>query len=336
MTKRRRSFLVLGSTIAGVCLSVGFLPSLFEFLPNELARTKNLLHAVHGATEPLPEIVVLGNSIAMNGVDAKRLSNDLTGSPVVWNLSSTGQLLIESTLIADELPETVNAVLLTVFTNDLVKEASEVPKSKLIAYLQYGYQPSKPTLNTILKFGSPEVVDIFTKSKWQIALDSRWAIRSAIDISGRSLLRKDLNLSNAETNLFYPTPFTRQQSSDAIESVIARSFPKLTAKQGRLSETYAQLLEALVAQLAERNIAFYIAVLPEHPMLRKRKEDGFYEQLLEDLNRLCEKTHVPVFSFISLLDDSQFIDHIHPNPEGAKILTAAMAREVAKWQSPER
>jgi len=326
---------VIGSTLAGVCVAVLMLPSLFAFLPNELARTKHLLKAVRGATEPLPKIVVLGNSIAMNGVDAKQLSNDLAGLPVVWNLSSTGQLLIESTLIADELPETVSAVLLTVFTNDLVKEASGVPKSKLIAYLQYGYQPSKSTRNALEKFGSPEVVDLLEKSKWQISLDSRWAIRSAIDISCRSLLRRDLNLSNAETSLFYPTPFTKQQSTDAIESVIARNFPQLTAKQGRLSETYTQLLEALSAQLAERKIAFYIAVLPEHSLLRKCKEEGFYEGLLEDLNQLSERTHVPVFSFISLLEDSQFIDHIHPNPEGAKILTSALAREVAKRQSQE-
>ena len=38
----------MGSTLAGVCAAVLMLPSLFEFLPNELARTKNLLHAMHG------------------------------------------------------------------------------------------------------------------------------------------------------------------------------------------------------------------------------------------------------------------------------------------------
>jgi len=329
---RSRSFLVLGSTIAGACLTILMLPSLFDSLPNELMRTQVLLKSLHGEATPLPKVAVLGNSIAMNGINTKLLGSELPDSPVAWNLSSTGQLLIESTLIVDELPDQVDAVILTLFTDDLIKDASQVPRSKLIAYLQYGYQPSNPTLTTLRKVGSPDVVDVLSKSKLQITLESRWAIRSAIDISSRQLLRKDLDLANAATNLFYPSPFTKQQSLQVIETVIERSFPQLTADQGHLSQSAAELLTALAGHLAERKIAFYIALLPEHPLLRQRREDGFYDNLISDLNQLGQQINTPVFSFVPLLKESQFIDQVHPNAEGAQLLTKALAKEINKLQ----
>lgn len=329
---QRRAILVLGSTCGGACVAYLLMPLLFAALPNEMMRSRVLLDSLHGAAQPAPQMVVLGNSIAMNGIDAKQLSSRLEGDPVVWNLSSTGQLLVESMFIVDECPEETKAICLALFTDDLVQDGSNIPESKLIAYLQYGYQLSESTQNVLQQISPPEVLNVLGNPNWKIALDSRFAIRSAVDISCRRLLRRDLNLAKATTSLFYPSPYTNQQSSASIEKQILKNFPYRKAEEGSLSGPTKELLTTLAGNSKAKQNALYVAILPEHPILRSQREAGFYERLLKEMNDLGEDLDLPITSFISLLDETQFIDHIHPNATGAQILTDALSEKISEWQ----
>jgi len=334
----RRTFLIIGSTIAGSVFAFLVLPSLFFALPNELIRSRFLLEALRSTDSPTseivaPEIVVLGNSIAMNGIDAKQLRSELAGDSVVWNLSSAGQQIIETMFLADELPKTTKTVLILTFTSDLIRDASEIPHDKMIAYLQYGYHPSEATREALRKLGSPETARLLGLPQWRVALESRWSVRSAIDISSRSLLRKDLNLTKAATSLFYPSPYTQQLSQEAIAVMVARTYSQRRAEQGRLGKSAAELLTVLLAELDKRGIRVAIAMLPEHSELRQRTDGVFYEDILAELRQLASETDTPVFSFLTLLEDTHFVDCIHPNGEGAQKLTSALASEVTRWQS---
>jgi hypothetical protein len=323
-----RARLILTSTLVGAVVGFWLLSILFERLPNELMRSKVILDALHGASQPLPTMVVLGNSIAMNGINTQQLGEELRESAPIWNLSSTSQMLVESLLIVETLPEETQSVLLTLFTDDLVQDAAKLPFSKLNAYLEYGYQVSSATRTLLQSIGPPEVQRALDKRKWQVTLDSRWAVRSAIDLSCRDFLRKDLDLERATFNLYYPAPYPRQLSSQALETAIEQNFPRRSALQGHLSDSASALIQAIAQRLQAQNKRLYIVLLPEHPHLRDRRETGFYQQIDAELQLLGERIHAPVFSLLELLDSRLFVDQVHPNTQGAQRLTSAIARAL--------
>jgi len=106
-----RRFLVLTFAVGvGILLAHFCMPTLFRALPTDMSRTAVILDALDES--PLhPEVCVLGNSIVMNGVDTRQLSEALPGRPEAWNLSSSGQSLFESFLLYQELPESVMQVV---------------------------------------------------------------------------------------------------------------------------------------------------------------------------------------------------------------------------------
>lgn len=72
-------------------------PYLYRLLPNDYVRTR-LIWSTLNNPEERPDLVILGNSRGMSGVNGYKLEAELRGNPCVYNLTSTGQRLSESAL----------------------------------------------------------------------------------------------------------------------------------------------------------------------------------------------------------------------------------------------
>ena len=107
-----------GSIALGLALCLAAMPALFGVLPSDLWRTGHLLRALEGDAAS-PEIVVLGNSVVMAGIDARQLSEGLAGRPLVYNLASGAQAPAESFLYYQELPPGVRVIVQVVSADAL-------------------------------------------------------------------------------------------------------------------------------------------------------------------------------------------------------------------------
>ena len=106
-SERNRALMLLSAVIIGLGFGSLGVPALRK-IPNDLQRTSVILRALKSRR---PAVVVFGDSVIMNGVDAAIISAQLPGSPQVLNLSSTGQTLAESYLYYQELPRSVQTVV---------------------------------------------------------------------------------------------------------------------------------------------------------------------------------------------------------------------------------
>ena len=85
-------------------------PYLYRLLPNDYVRTR-LIWSTLNNPEERPDLVILGNSRGMSGVNGYKLEAELRGNPCVYNLTSTGQRLSESALYYSYLPSSVQVVV---------------------------------------------------------------------------------------------------------------------------------------------------------------------------------------------------------------------------------
>lgn len=321
---------------AGGLLGFYLLPQLFYIFPNDMARVKNIYRAIHADELSQPEIVVLGNSVVMNGIDGHLLSSRLSGEPVVWNLSSPGQNLLESGLILDQIENQMQAVVLGILPGLLTEPQINIPKNKLIAYEIYGYELSSETSTMFSSVVDNETDELLHQPWWRTVLQSRWIVRAFIDNGIRTALRSDLTLERAQTDLFFPVAYTKKISADAKKSLIARLHVERSSADGNLSLENWELLEYYWAQLNKRGIKLYILVLPDHPNQRLLSDAGYYENLEEDLANLIEgKENFQILNLHDLLQQDDFIDHVHTYQTGAAKLTEALSNELNRTMLTE-
>jgi len=318
----------------GILLGFYLLPRLYYILPNDMARVKNIFEAIHHGESPLPEIVVLGNSVVMNGIDGRQMNSILPGNPPVWNLSGPGQNLLESGLILDEIDFPVRAVVLGILPGLLTEPQVNIPQNKLIAYKIYGYQPSTETLAAFSRIVDKDTENLLHQSWWRTVIQSRWIVRSFIDNGLRSALRSDLTLERAQSDLFFPVAYTEKISSAAQKSLMERLHVKRGQMDGYLSIENQQLLEYYWAQLNDQDIEFYVLVLPEHPNQIQLTHADYYKNLEQDLDQLDqEKMGFHVINLYDLLQEDDFIDHVHTYETGAIKLTEALVNKLLESEA---
>src|SRR3954471_20920188 len=94
-----RLILVAGCIAAGVILAILATPSILVRMPTEWSRTTVTVRALQHAP-PRLAMVVTGDSVSMNGINARLLGAQLQPLFETWNVSSPGQQLAESLFIA--------------------------------------------------------------------------------------------------------------------------------------------------------------------------------------------------------------------------------------------
>ena len=113
-------------------------PYLYRLLPNDYVRTR-LIWSTLNNPEERPDLVILGNSRGMSGVNGYKLEAELRGNPCVYNLTSTGQRLSESALYYSYLPSSVQVVVQCVDLDQL-RGPIELDDPNRVALHMYGYK----------------------------------------------------------------------------------------------------------------------------------------------------------------------------------------------------
>lgn len=311
------------SVLGGALLAHLSVPSLFASTRTQTTRLKYVLGALQDSDRPA-RVVALGNSVVMNGIDARLLS-ELAPSraETAWNLASPGQSLILTRLLLQEIPDGTRAVIVGVTVNDLTTEAQGVQSGAYQALQMYGYRAEPDALSDCRRAASAETWLLLDTPEWRTPFEARWVARSVIDEGARRLLRRNLDLDRRDRDLYFPTPYTRRVSDRVLDHSVQRHFEP--RDRCAFTPQTTGLLRSMRRVADRRGFDLLFVLMPEHPRWADYTGDGFYGDLALSLGELADLTIVDAHA---LLNADQFVDHLHPSQAGAALVTRRIASRL--------
>lgn len=316
--KKTKFFIAITSMVMGSVIALLLCPVVFFYFPNP---SKRFLYIKQYFTHHNIDVIFLGNSVVMNGIDAKYYSQ-LRNGKVAFNLSTPGQSFFESLFLIENTPKP-HRLVLGCSPQTLVSEINNIPYSNINALRMYGYNLSSTAASIIEKCRGEKTIKSYELPFFQHNFYCRWVIFSGVNAFFRSLIRKDLQLQNAQRNMFYPRPYMKKISKSTLKKLQKKYH--VTTKKFVVNTDRIQFLRSFSLYLKEKNIKFTLLILPEHPYIRENTPIEFYRDMQAFLDKAQEEWNITIYNFHNILDESMFIDHIHPSQQGAKKLTEALA-----------
>jgi hypothetical protein len=184
---------------------------------------------MRGAHTPA-RLLALGNSVVMNGIDGRLLSELAPAQAgVAWNLATPGQSLILTRLLLQEAPTGTDTVIIGITVNDLTARVQGVQGGAYQALRMYGYRPEPDTLADCRAAASPEALRLLATPAWRLPFDARWVARSLVDEGARRTFRRNLDLERRDHDLYFPTPFSGRVSERVLDHSVQRHFSRRDA-----------------------------------------------------------------------------------------------------------
>lgn len=315
--------------VAGGALAHYWMSPVFRVCPNSMKRAQVILNSIHSPDEEKPEICIFGNSTVMSGIDAKVVSRNLPGEPLAWNLSSSGQAALESFLYYQELPESTKVVVQCICAYDF-EGLQKIEEQKYNAIFLYGLRPDQYTLDLVDRYAHSTAGRFLHESEIVQQFAGRWALRSAVDTSVRSLIRKDLDLSNKMNDLYFPASGARKIPPDKLEALLKRSLSQRHGTGFHCSEKSKEFLLGMKESCESRGIRYVLVILPYHPRYLRHLGPEFIREFAAFVDELRAEHNFEIVNCLELLDEKAFCDHCHLVQSGAEILTDKVSTELKK------
>lgn len=318
-------FLILTTCIAlGAALAFGAMPYVYDAADHELVRSRNLFEALTTDESKGLDLVVLGNSIVMNGIDTQVLEDEVSGVDKAWNLASTAQGMLEAALIINEVPPSVQEYVFGLTYTELTKSTHQLSSSKYTAYYMYGYRPTPHSVWVANTAAGEKGAGLFGAGRFRSTIASRWIVTSYIDTAVRTLLRDDLEIDRAMIDLHRPAPYTQQVSASVLEGQL-RDMPDRSPADAVVSDASWELLAYLSDHVRERGAHMTLVILPEHPERLTRTDSGYIGRMETQLSDWARPRGIDVLFEQNLVPTEYFIDSQHTDSLGARLLTQALA-----------
>lgn len=262
-------------------------PYLYRLLPNDYVRTR-LIWSTLNNPEERPDLVILGNSRGMSGVNGYKLEAELRGNPCVYNLTSTGQRLSESALYYSYLPSSVQVVVQCVDLDQL-RGPIELDDPNRVALHMYGYKMDGFTR---------ELLPALEKPLSEPNLYYNYVARNCLFSGLTTYLRKRKVEEQNEENKFEAYQITPE---------------------------WKRLIERSSVYFRDRGIIYCLVVMPYNPditaftVAEKQRALRMFTQMFDS---------ILIVDCMDLLDTSDFYDAIHPNRKGAEKITDQIIRSL--------
>lgn len=310
-------WVVLFGLLSGLLIAHFSVPFIYQNIPSDFERTQLLLDVFQN--KKLPPVLLLGNSVLMNGIDAKQLSKEL--GETAYNLGSTDQTLRESLLYYQYIPKGPRKVVQFLYYEELLKER-KLTKQKVRHFLMHGF---RPTPVTYMYLGH-KARQLFEEPLWQTHFSMRGIIINTINTQLRRIMRTDLVLNNLGSELFFPATYKEKIASEKIQKMIDYLQPKKPLSTLTLDKDSVAMLKRAAHQLQLLGVNYYVVIQPIHPNM-----DRITSHFKKDLKNKLQALDIPNLKFIffqDLLTADDFSDHMHPFGPGSITLTQTLAREL--------
>lgn len=312
-----KSIIVCLIIAALVVLSLNLLtPVAYRTLPNDYVRTGIILDHI-SSENASPEVVVLGNSRGMSGVDAG-LMTDLTGLRVE-NYCSPSQSLVESALYYDRLPQSVKTIIQCIDEKEFNDNAMKMTVPALVAFSMSNYEVD----DFERSFLREEDIAELDHSGIIRNFKARSAFKTGISNLVVRLLDDDApsdQIKDLKYPYMYPSDHSKTYERDLDH--LKQWIPSAESTFDK-SESLSDFCAGLVSHMTDKGVNVIFAVMPNCPDLGWSNDasEHFVEHVRETLSG-CS-----VVDIFTRVPSAGFYDPLHPNREGAKIIT----REISLY-----
>ncbi|MDP6980182.1 MAG: SGNH/GDSL hydrolase family protein [Myxococcota bacterium] len=315
---------VLGVLI-GVFLGLQFIHGVFVRVQHPMTRDRIMLEAL-ASDETAPQLAIFGNSIAMCGVDAKRLGDSLHRTAL--NLATGARNPMESLFYYKDLHDNIEVVIQFAMPSDLNIEP-QMNADRYDAFRIYGYELDAQTEKILRSAFQERAGSYLDRSALKREFGARWALRSSIDEGVRDLLRNDLSVQRSIYDLYYPCPYTKRVPEPAMKRDLA-SRRERSARQTAANPQAAEILRAMTQRTREQGRRLLFVIPPAHPEIRNNEGAVPTRLLAEFLTELAEQPGVELLNTFDLLEADEFVDAVHPTAAGAERLTALLTARLGE------
>jgi hypothetical protein len=274
-----------------------------------------------------PIAIVLGNSVSVEGYDAAIIEQH---APPGWrakNMAINGCDVMELHVFLPRVLEAEpSAIVLTLRAVDLGRPPN-VPVDKAYAYALANITDSYAAPLDRESLGmSRESFAALHAGRTRATLHFRTAPTRWVNDEVRQRIRRDMREPDpadtiAPYNLLGSIHGERLERH--LNTVMEVQAERLAAGEG----VGVQLIEQLVAKMAESGAVPILCAAPQHPRLRER--DPARDEALRNLLRELAAEHRGVFiDATELLDEEHFADAVHPNAAGRGKLSELIGRNL--------
>jgi len=318
---------LVAAIVAGVLVAQFFAPAVFKASPTDIARSSVLLDTLN-SPEHSPEYVVLGNSITMQGVDTRIVSEQLPGKPLGYNLATTGQSLPESLFFIQELPESVELVIQVVYPRQLVTNRI-MEQQKYNALYMYGFRPDERTVNDLVDVYGTQSNRILGPSHIEQTFDSRWALRQSLDAKVRSVLRPELDLEEVRTSLYFPSPRAKPLPERKLVTELRKTFGYASDQPYKEHIVPRTMMLKMIKRVQESGRQIVWVISPLNPRAEEYVSDDYFRLASEALAKVAADGNAPFINMIDWLPAELYADALHPTEDGARVLSERLGKELA-------
>ncbi|MBT8421853.1 MAG: hypothetical protein HKN56_01130 [Gammaproteobacteria bacterium] len=316
------------AVMAGAALAWAISPALFRALPADTSRIPILLDTMRDLTRT-PKIILFGSSVGMAGIDTARITKQLPGQPLAYNLSSSGQALVEAYLYYQEVPDSVDIVIQMVSAKSLEREGA-INEQKYNAVYMYGYRPNEQTQQVLRTVFPTDMGELLAKSDLQQRFDSRWVVRQMADRFARSIFRKDLTLDRSTNDLFFPSSYSRRLPEEQYRIALQNEFREITNGGYWPQESKLDLLQQIAADMNANGKELVLLAEPINPELAANHGERYLRGYGEMLREFAARNDVILLDGRRQVAEQDFVDAVHPTPEGAAKFSEWLADELLR------
>ena len=286
-------------------------PWLYRHIETDHYRTILLLNKIRDPKFN-PDLLILGSSKSMSGIDATIMSNKLGID--CYNFSSPNQSPEEGSLFFSELPSSLKTLIMVIFppVKDIGSsdEKSILPSNVSTAFVFGNYKLGEDIkeLNNLCDMSS------LVKNRLLLNLDARGSI--VIPGLYNYLRRK----SEAGTKDFkYPYSYTEERLANYEQSVEEFKKRSHVGKEIVWDKNVINTLNNYSTYLKSKGIHFLIAILPTNPDVEE-----FTKEQMEWINSglSSQFPNTETLNYLSCeTNDAMYFDAIHFNRAGGKCVT---------------
>ena len=245
---------------------------------------------------------------------SKALNHDL-----VYNFGSNGQTLKESFLYYPKIQKSTKRILQFIRIEDFEDSLKDLEEPVLRNFALYGYSYN-PEAETLL--GNNEL-NYLTNTRLKINFDARIITTNVINRSFRRVFRKDLNLEDAENDLFFPNVYSQRVDAETYAFDIKKFNPSKPLTQFTINENIVHLLIRARQYFRQKNMEYTIVLYPINPDLY-----NYTNEYKKDALKKIEQAGLPIINCINMLDGTDFVDYWHISRPGAHKLTDRLVDQL--------
>ena len=283
----------------------------------------------HIDTGVRPDVVLLGTSVTVEGVDAATVADELPGHQIVENWAINGCAINEARLI---MPKVLTAhpryVVLNLLPNDL-GEPSDIVLEKAYGYAVGGFASAWPAADPTEAFPglTEESARALRSGSIAQAIHFRSTPLDWLNREARMVVRSGVRRAPV-ADWDSPHELTADIGGAQLDRHFDAASEAIASRTATETGAGAAMIRALARTITESGACAVVCFAPQHPGLRERVP-GAMDAIRALGAEIEAMPGVVFFDASELLSADEFADAVHPNAAGRDAFSRAVGARIA-------